>query len=374
MSARAILLALVLLIPSCTRTLATRLVSAQNLNSSARGVDANDHILEDHLVTRQLRVSVGPPDATLAVWILDPIASRGRLSFVITPIGYSILKLNPETTSTSAPTTAPKPKATLFILHGITDNKENPPYQVWATALRVAGYRIVLVDLRGHGRSTGEQITYGAVESRDLTQLLDVLERDHEIMGPVGVLGGSYGASVAIQWAAADPRVKAVVALEPFDTLRHAAADVAPILLGKWRWLFSDRAIQTGITQAGQIAHFDPDRSSPLHAIARCQTPILLIHGRLDDFLTPSHSERLHAAAPDHTKLILVPYVNHFTLWHNAFERIHRESMRFFNDHLSPMAPNVPATMPGPEQPGPELSPIAPTSRPERAPTSRRAL
>ena len=34
----------------------------------------------------------------------------------------------------------------------------------------------MLVDLRGHGGSSGRWLTYGVVESRDLSQLIDQLE------------------------------------------------------------------------------------------------------------------------------------------------------------------------------------------------------
>jgi pimeloyl-ACP methyl ester carboxylesterase len=382
----------------CNHSLAARLVEAQNFRNPMRGKDASDQILKDHLVSQQLRIRVRPA-ASINVWIVDPIPSQVSVSLSATPGGYTFLKIG--NSATSAPTSAPTrgvkgkprsttqptsrlatlfndprttttlpfgsgastqsttPKATLFLLHGITEGKEWIPYQFWATTLRVAGFRVVTLDLRGHGRSTGNYITYGALESSDLVQVLDELEKQKLIIGNVGVLGGSYGASVAIQWASIDPRVKAVVALEPFDSVRHAAHDSAPTILGDKKKYFSDRDIQKAITQAGEISGFDPDLRSPLVAISTCTTPILLIHGKDDTFLSPRNSERLHNAAKDHSRLILVDKATHIDLWHKAFPVIYRESNAFFSEHLTTGPTHQPpATSPSTEQPSPRLTPI----------------
>ncbi len=397
----------------CNHSFAARLVEAQNFHNPMRGKDASDTVLKDHLVTQQLRIRVRP-SASINVWIVDPVPAQGSLTLSATPGGYTFLKI--ANAATTAPTTSPTrgakgkprsfttqptsriatlfndprttttlpfgstsstqpitPKATLFLLHGITEGKEWIPYQFWATTLRVAGFRVVTLDLRGHGRSTGNYITYGALESRDLVQVLDELEKQKLIIGNVGVLGGSYGASVAIQWASIDPRVKAVVALEPFDSVRHAAHDSAPTILGDKKKFFSDRDIQKAITQAGDLSGFDPDLKSPLVAISTCKTPFLIIHGKSDTFLTPRNSERLHNAAKDHSRLILVDNATHIDLWHKAFPLIYRESVAFFSQHLTTQpAQQPPTTSPSIEQPSPRLTPIPqPTTRgsPRQFPT-----
>jgi pimeloyl-ACP methyl ester carboxylesterase len=44
-----------------------------------------------------------------------------------------------------------------------------------AKELAEAGYRAVLVDLRGHGRSTGKYTTFGVQAAKDLSQVIDAL-------------------------------------------------------------------------------------------------------------------------------------------------------------------------------------------------------
>src|SRR5205807_821916 len=110
------------------------------------------------LTARALRVDVGPPRASLALLLLDP------------PAGTA-------------------PRATVFLLHGIRDRKES--MLGWGRRLATEGYRAVLVDARGHGRSSGDFLTYGVVEARDLSQALDALAAQCLIAGRVGAMGAS---------------------------------------------------------------------------------------------------------------------------------------------------------------------------------------
>ena len=66
-----------------------------------------------------------------------------------------------------------------------------------ARALSERGYRAVLVDLRGHGRSTGEWLTFGPLEGRDLQRspthcAIAVSSRGYRVYGP------SFGGAAAL--------------------------------------------------------------------------------------------------------------------------------------------------------------------------------
>jgi pimeloyl-ACP methyl ester carboxylesterase len=296
----------------CAEMLANKIVTAPNLHRPERGTDAPDTILEASHVSRQLRIPVGPPGASLAVWIINPHQLSGKL-YRIDSDGR--LHIEPDPAATQPTTLSATPRGTVFILHGIWRGKESPEIQLLGLLLASKGFRCVLVDLRGHGRSTGDQITYGAVETHDMVQVLDRLEQEGLIAGNVGVLGGSLGGAVAINWAAIDPRVNAVVALETFSSLREAAVDFAPLVLRGWQWLFSPRAIQRCVDVAGRIAHFDPDESSPIKAIASSKQWVLLIHGEADTWLTPENSRRLLEAGKGHAHLVTLPNIDHVGLW-----------------------------------------------------------
>ena len=58
-------------------------------------------------------------------------------------------------------------------------------------------------------------MTFGLQEAKDLSQVVDALGQRGLLAGNLGVYGISYGATTAIHLAAADRRVRAVVAVEP---------------------------------------------------------------------------------------------------------------------------------------------------------------
>ena len=224
------------------------------------------------------------------------------------------------------------PKGTVFVLHGIRDRKES--MRGFGAMLVAGGFRAVLVDLRGHGRSSGEWLSYGAVESHDLASVLDALVARNLVAGSVGALGISYGAATAIQWAGIDPRVVAVVAIAPFASLRDVVPGYTPIRL-------PGSFVDSCIDEAGREADFDPDRASPVAAIARTHAAVLLIHGTMDDRIPPWHSQHIAAAGADHTELVLLDGETHETIGEDRSGTIRNRGMGWFADHLA--SPSTPA-------------------------------
>jgi pimeloyl-ACP methyl ester carboxylesterase len=356
-----ILFCALLVLGGCNEMVAERMVEAPNRKSPVRGQDSPQQVLDEDHVFRQLRVEVGPPAASLSVWVINPIARPGffRLKDGDSSQMNVLLTFVPEAGPMMDTAVTETPRGTVFLLCGFGDDKEEVPYQFYALATAAQGYRVVMVDLRGHGRSTGDRITYGATESRDLVQTLDALERQGLIVGNVGAAGVSYGAAVALCWAGIDPRVRAVVALEPFSTLHEAAADAGPLLLSSLGWFYSSRDYQQIATRVGQLGGFDPERDSPLAGIRRTNAPVLIIHGQSDICFGPGESIRLHEAAANHSRLILVNGASHLDLWIKAAPTILRESNEWLGRYLSPDESS-------PGGPAPRGTPTAdPSTRPD---------
>lgn len=264
--------------------LAALIVSAPN---ARRTIDPADDASAEELaakgIDRQLRVNVGPPTATLSVWVMNeaPTAlKRGGAA-----------------------------RGTVLVLPGIFANKWS--MHGLAHRLSSAGFRTVLVDLRGQGRSSGKYLTYGVFDSRDLSQVIDALEREKLIAGPVGVFGQSYGAAVAHQLAAADPRVEAVVGQSSFSSLRAVvpiyARNYLPVL-GK---VMTRNAILATLDTAGTLADFDPSEACPIKAIQKSKVPTLLIHGTADTSIPIEQARAMRDAAPNHAQLIEVDGASH---------------------------------------------------------------
>lgn len=253
------------------------------------------------LGVRHLRVDVGPPAASLSVYRLDPPAA---------------------------------PRATLLVFHGIRDSKSS--MLGVGRRMAAAGYRVFLLDSRGHGRSSGRYLSYGVRESRDAQQLLDLLASKKLLVGPVGALGFSYGGSVAIQLAARDRRVIAVSSVATFSSLRAVVPSYVRLALPGLGALVLSSVIEGGIAEAGRVAGFDPARADTVAAIRRAsQARFLLLHGSADRRIPTAHSRRLAAAAGARAELHVFKGQTHGSILSDATGAVQRRIALFFARQLA---------------------------------------
>ena len=182
-------------------------------------------------------------------------------------------------------------------LHGIGDNRDSASGIVDRFVGR--GFDVIAYDSRAHGASEGEHCTYGYYEKLDLRHVLDQVGADSVV-----VIGHSLGAAVALQTAAIEPRIRAVVAAAAYSDLRTIATERAP-------FIFTKGSIAGAFKRAEQDASFRVDNVSPVNAAAHISVPVLLIHGEADRNTAPSHSQRIYAALRGPKKLLLVPGAGH---------------------------------------------------------------
>jgi len=203
---------------------------------------------------------------------------------------------------------APQKRGTVVYLHGVADNR--------GSGLGIAdhflarGFDVLAYDSRAHGESEGEACTYGFYEKQDLHHVLDRVAAR-----PIVLLGASLGAATALQEAAGDPRVGAIVAVSSFSDLRTVARDRVPFFASKGN-------IADAFKLAEAEGKFRADDVSPMAAAARITAPTLLIHGERDDETPPAHSQRIFAALHEPKRLIIVPGADHNhaingNVWHD---------------------------------------------------------
>jgi pimeloyl-ACP methyl ester carboxylesterase len=223
----------------------------------------------------ELRVVVGPPEATIAAYLRSP-PTEGEV------------------------------RGTIVLLHGI--RLDHRALAGFAEDFAAHGYRAVLVDLRGHGASSGTHLTYGELEAGDVSRVLDVLGARMRL-GPVFVFGHSYGGAVALHVAANDARVMGVVAVSTFASVRRVVSDYERAYLPGFEPWIPDSWLDDAVSDAASLADFDPEHS-PERAAARIRAPLLLLHGGADTQVPPAHA-RILAAAGNSAKLVLLPGETH---------------------------------------------------------------
>jgi pimeloyl-ACP methyl ester carboxylesterase len=336
-------LALGLMLSGCvTRMVATRIVTAPNRHGlSGQFGDPKLLAAADAFYMEAWRSPVGPPSAELAVGIVEP--TDYHLVFDIK--SDRDLDGNGEFTCKfdwqfppkdgKPPIFAKPPKATLVLLHGIMMTKES--MMPWALYFAQQGYRVVLVDLRGHGRSTGKWIGFGAWEADDLVKVVDELQRRGLLAGKLGVFAQSYGAVAGIQWAARDPRVAAVVALAPFSDPQTAiptfARGFAPGMAAK----LSDETFAKAEARAAAMAGFAWSGLNVTDAMKRVRVPILFFHGKFDTWILPAHSEALERAAPAGSRREVTPHDTHISLM-LRLDLIGAPALAWFDERLGDSA------------------------------------
>jgi len=224
--------------------------------------------------------------------------------------------------------------AWVLLFHGVADNRMGVIEH--ALILLHAGYSVTMMDARAHGESGGDIGTYGWLERKDTSAILDALiATEHPTH--IFALGESMGAGIALQSAGADPRIEAVVAESSFADLREASYDYAGLqkypLLGKT--LFAPGA-WIMLARGQSLAGMPAAEVSPQRAVAQRPFPVLLICDGADTTLPCRHAERIYRAATGPKSLWVVPNAFHTAALGYQPAEFRRRVLEFFATYNKP--------------------------------------
>jgi pimeloyl-ACP methyl ester carboxylesterase len=252
-------------------------------------------------------IDVGPPAARMRYRVIEPAdynlegkmtnwTAHGRKEFRFT--------FHADVPgATNRWTAAPRGTAVLLHGYGLAQFSMAP----WALRLAQDGWRCVLVDLRGHGKSTGRRIFFGVKETADLSELLDALTREKVLSAPVAAMGESYGAALALRWKTVEPRVGPVVAIAPYAELSNAVVNIGHDYAGWVPGFF----VRTGIAKLPEVLQVPPDDLDTTTVLARDPVPALFIAGGDDKIAPEEVVERLEKMAGPGSRLVVVPDATH---------------------------------------------------------------
>jgi pimeloyl-ACP methyl ester carboxylesterase len=186
----------------------------------------------------------------------------------------------------------------VVMTHGVGDSLES---QVGPGSLfHRRGHSVLLVDLRGHGRSEGRLTTLGGREREDVRAGMRAL-RQRGLGGDGLILAGaSMGAVAAIRAAAEEQDVRAVIAEAPYDCYRSTVAHHARLLYGVPEWL---PLMQAAIVVAEWRAGFDADDVNAVAAARRFRAPLLLVVDGDDPRMPEAVVRRVYDAHPGPKRL-----------------------------------------------------------------------
>lgn len=203
--------------------------------------------------------------------------------------------------------------APVLLLHGGLGHGGNWGYQV--PALLRSGYRAVLIDSRGHGRSSRDTRPYSyELMASDVLAVMDSLQIEK-----AALIGWSDGACTALVLASQHPERAAGVFffacnMDPSGTKE---IEFTPTLqrcfsrhVKDYKQLsptpdqFDEFSEAIGLMQRTQPNYSAED-------LARIRVPVAIVHSEYDEFIKREHAEYLARSIPN-AELIDLPGVSHF--------------------------------------------------------------
>lgn len=201
----------------------------------------------------------------------------------------------------------------VILLHGGLGHSGNWGYQV--SAVIDSGYRAVVIDSRGHGRSTRDArpYTYELMAS-DVLAVIDALNLEK-----AALVGWSDGACTALIVADQAPeRVAGVFFfacnMDPSGTKEFEFGPLVERCFSRHVRDYKQLSptpdqFDAFIEAVGLMQRTQPNYSA--EDLAKIRVPVAIVHSEHDEFIKRDHAEHLARSIP-HAELIDLPGVSHF--------------------------------------------------------------
>ena len=218
--------------------------------------------------------------------------------------------------------------AVVMLLHGYIGHRGTVLAQ--AAALARHGYGVLLYDLRAHGESGGDLVTFGWQDVNDVTTAVHFLQDQADVDETrIGIFGFSLGGQIAIRAAAQMDEIEAVVVDDPgFAQPRDMPP---PVTLGErwqgWQDLYWFKCLewQTGLSAPDAVIDV-------IGGIA--PRPILFISTGAQGGPGQRMIQHFYEHAAEPKALYRIPEAEHGTSWSARPQEYEREMVTFFDRAL----------------------------------------
>ncbi len=201
----------------------------------------------------------------------------------------------------------------VILLHGGMGHGGNWGYQV--PALTSSGYRAVVIDSRGHGRSTRDARPYTyELMAADVIAVMDELRIERATL-----IGWSDGACIAmVLGAQSSERVAGVFFfacnMDPSGTKEIEPSATLSRCFGRHvkdyaRLSATPDQFQAFADAIGQMQRTEPNYSA--RDLARIGVPVAIVQSERDEFIKPEHAQYLARSIPG-AELVMLKGVSHF--------------------------------------------------------------
>ena len=194
------------------------------------------------------------------------------------------------------------------------------------------GYGVLVTSIRAHDHCEGELITFGACEVQDLEAWYRYLLTHHDFdHARIGIIGNSFGGMLAIQFAAQNKNIKAVVTNSAFSSIKDTVVASVKHYTGLPRFPFVPLILFWADRETGaKLEDIGATRWIPLIS----PRPVFLMQGGADTVISPKSGQILYDAAKEPKELWFDPALDHVEFDTARAEAYEARVSAFFDQYL----------------------------------------
>ena len=184
-----------------------------------------------------------------------------------------------------------------------------------------------MIDLQGHGESSGEAITIGYLEKHDIRAAVAFARNEHP-GEPVAVIGVSLGGAAAVLGSPLD--IDALVIESVYPNVSDAIGNRVSAILGPFA------AIPTALltVQLKPRLGISPSQLRPIDFMSKLECPVFVLSGTQDVHTTEQETLAMFDTAVEPKELWLVDGAAHVDLQQHVPEEYRKRVLSFLETHL----------------------------------------
>lgn len=225
-------------------------------------------------------------------------------------------------------------KKFVICIHGHNCNGPDEMSHLFPFYHNEMGFNYFLPDLRGHGRSEGKYIGFGALDYKDINLWIDYLvDRFGEDIS-IMLHGISMGAATSMLVNNHNPREQVKLIIEDCG-YTNAFEEVGVKTRSMIKFLKTDFVVYFINFYCRLIAKYDLRKDAdPLGTMKNAKNPVLFVHGE-EDMLVPFYmGKKLYEACPTEKEFFAVAGTEHAFSYYDAKEEYDERMRRFIAKHF----------------------------------------